>query len=67
LVQTTFLSHALNQRFSFRVSARGLKTIDKYGGLDGFVLKFRKLGPEFLNLKKNILKKQEREKNIKDK
>ena len=52
-------SDALGQRISLNVAARTLRTVQKKGGLDGFLLKTddRKLPTEALRLKNKIRRK----------
>lgn len=52
-------SEGLGYVVRFRSSTNGLRTIEKFGGLDAFLLKSknRKLTPEFLKLKKKMLKR----------
>ncbi|MBI1359890.1 MAG: 50S ribosomal protein L28 [Alphaproteobacteria bacterium] len=60
LVTVTVHSDALGQSWSARISASALRTIDKRGGLDGFLAKARDedLSPKMLKAKKEIAKKR---------
>jgi large subunit ribosomal protein L28 len=53
-------SEALGQAVGFRVSTRGLRTVEHNGGIDAFLLGTpnRKLPPEALAVKRRILKAQ---------
>lgn len=60
----SFFSDILNQDFTLKISARGLRTIHKHGSLDNYLLTTRMLSltPEALKLKnkiKKFVKKQE--------
>ena len=59
LVNVTVHSDALGQSYSARVSAAALRTVDKRGGLDGFLAKAKddELSAKMLKIKKNIAKK----------
>ncbi len=61
LVNVTLHSEALDQRFSMRVAAKALRTIDKLGGLDAYLAKAKDdvLSIKALKIKKNIAKKAE--------
>ena len=52
------LSDALGEMVSVRVAAKAIRTIDKRGGLDAFLLSTPdpKLGPDALAVKKRIQK-----------
>ena len=52
--QRWILIPELGTRFKLNVSTRGLRTIDKYGGLARFIIKTKsdKLPPRLLKLKK---------------
>lgn len=61
---TSMLSDALGEMVAVRVAAKAIRTIDKRGGLDAFLLSTpdAKLGPDALDVKKRIqkaLKKQQ--------
>ena len=59
LVNVTLHSEALDQRFSMRVAAKALRTVDKLGGLDAYLAKAKDdtLSAKALKIKKNIAKK----------
>ncbi|MEM9570141.1 MAG: 50S ribosomal protein L28 [Pseudomonadota bacterium] len=59
LVNVTLHSEALDQRFSMRVAAKALRTVDKLGGLDAYLAKAKDdvLSEKALKIKKNIAKK----------
>ncbi len=61
LVNVTLHSEALDQRFSMRVAAKALRTVDKMGGLDAYLAKAKDdvLSDKALKIKKNIAKKAE--------
>ncbi|MEM7639038.1 MAG: 50S ribosomal protein L28 [Pseudomonadota bacterium] len=61
LVKVTLHSEALDQRFSMRVAAKALRTVDKLGGLDAYLAKAKDdvLSEKALKIKKNIAKKAE--------
>ena len=63
LVNVTLHSEALDQRFSMRVAAKALRTVDKLGGLDNYLAKAKDdvLSAKALKIKKNIAKKAEEE------
>ncbi|MBO6687239.1 MAG: 50S ribosomal protein L28 [Hyphomonas sp.] len=63
LVNVTLHSEALDQRFSMRVAAKALRTVDKLGGLDAYLAKAKDdvLSVKALKIKKNIAKKAEEE------
>jgi large subunit ribosomal protein L28 len=56
---TTLYSMHLNRSVHLRLSTKGIKTIEKYGGLDGFIksMPSRRLCPLFKKLRKEIEKK----------
>ena len=58
LNRVTLRSEILNKNFRFRVAASTLRTVDKYGGLDGYLLKMntRKLTDKASKIKKLIEK-----------
>jgi large subunit ribosomal protein L28 len=58
LQKITFYSDALRGRVGLRVSTRVLRTVQKYGGLDAFLLATddAKLAPEGLRLKRRVRK-----------
>ncbi len=55
---TSMLSDALGEMVSVRVAAKAIRTIDKRGGLDAFLLSTpdAKLGPDALTVKRRIQK-----------
>ncbi|RYH12732.1 MAG: 50S ribosomal protein L28, partial [Alphaproteobacteria bacterium] len=59
LVNVTVHSEALGQSYSARVTAAALRTVDKRGGLDGFLAKSKddELSAKMLKVKKDIAKK----------
>ena len=59
LVNVTVHSDALGQSYSARVSAAALRSVDKRGGLDGYLAKAKddQLSPKMLKIKKEIAKK----------
>lgn len=61
LVNVTLHSEALDQRFSMRIAAKALRTVDKMGGLDNYLAKAKDdvLSAKALKIKKNIAKKAE--------
>ncbi len=63
LVNVTLHSEALDQRFSMRVAAKALRTVDKLGGLDAYLAKAKDdvLSDKALKIKKNIAKRAEEE------
>ncbi len=60
LVRVTLHSEALAQKFPFRIAAKALRTVDKHGGLDGFLAKAKDegLSDKARKIKRNIEKKQ---------
>ncbi len=63
LVNVTLHSESLDQRFSMRVAAKALRTVDKMGGLDAYLAKAKDdvLSEKALKIKKNIAKRAEEE------
>lgn len=61
LVNVSLHSDALGQKFSMRVAAKALRTVDKLGGLDAYLAKAKDdvLSAKALKIKKNIAKKAE--------
>jgi large subunit ribosomal protein L28 len=57
--KVTLRSEVLDRGISMRVAARTLRTVQKKGGIDGFLLNTadQKLMPEAIQLKKQIKKK----------
>ena len=60
LCNVTLISDALGRSVRLRVSANALKTVDRRGGLDAFLVKAKdgELGPRARELKRQIAKKQ---------
>jgi large subunit ribosomal protein L28 len=60
LQTVTLMSESLGQSFSLRVSMNALRTVDRRGGLDAFLLKAREtsLSPKALRLKREIARRQ---------
>ena len=59
LQNVTLLSDALERSFKFRVSAHGLRSVERVGGLDNWLLKTvdTKLSPRALRVKRELIKK----------
>ncbi len=59
LVKVTLQSETLGQKFSMRIAAKALRTVDKLGGLDPYLAKAKDavLSEKALKIKKNIAKK----------
>jgi large subunit ribosomal protein L28 len=60
LVQASLQSEILNQKFNFRIACRTMRTIDKKGGLDLFLLNTsdKYLTAEAIALKRKLKKKR---------
>jgi large subunit ribosomal protein L28 len=60
LVNVTLMSDALGRSVKLRISANALKSVDRRGGLDAFLLKSKDdvLAPKVRDLKRAIEKKQ---------
>lgn len=60
LLNVTMTSDALGRAVKLRVSANALKTVDRRGGLDAFLLKAAEsqLSPRLREIRRAILKKQ---------
>jgi large subunit ribosomal protein L28 len=60
LCNVTLISDALGRSVRLRVSANALKTVDRRGGLDAFLMKAREteLGARAREIKRQIAKKQ---------
>jgi large subunit ribosomal protein L28 len=60
LCNVTLISDALGRSVRLRVSANALKTVDRRGGLDAFLIKAKdgELGSRARELKRQIEKKQ---------
>ncbi len=58
LQKATFLSEVLGRTFSFRLSTRGIRTIEHKGGLDKFLVKSRavKLDTSLLKIRRQVQK-----------
>jgi large subunit ribosomal protein L28 len=58
LQNATFYSDALGRAVPLRVTTRAIRTVQKVGGLDAFLVKTddRKLPPEGLHLKRQVKK-----------
>ena len=59
LLNVTMISDALGRRLRLRVSANALRTVDRRGGLDAFLLKARneELSARVLDIKRQVQKK----------
>ena len=59
LCNVTLISDALGRPVRLRISANALKTVDRRGGLDAFLMKAKEeqLAPRALELKRQIAKK----------
>ena len=59
LVDVTVHSDSLGRSFAARISAAALRTVDKRGGLDGFLAKAKdeELSAKMLKIKREIAKK----------
>ncbi|MDZ4759668.1 MAG: 50S ribosomal protein L28 [Alphaproteobacteria bacterium] len=59
LVDVTVHSDSLGRSFAARISTNALRTIDKRGGLDAFLVKAKdiELSPKMLKVKREIAKK----------
>jgi large subunit ribosomal protein L28 len=59
LCNVTMISDALGRSVRLRVSANALKTVDRRGGLDAFLLKAKaeELSPRAFELKRQVQKK----------
>jgi len=60
LCNVTMMSDALGRSVRLRVSAIALKSVDRRGGLDAFLIKAKdaELAPRVLDLKRQIVKKR---------
>lgn len=56
LVNVTLRSESLNRAFSMKIAAKTLRTVDKHGGLDGYLVKAKedKLSARALKIKRDI-------------
>ena len=61
LCDVTLISDTLQRKVRLRISAHALKTVERRGGLDAFLLKAKdsELAPRVLELKRQIVKKRE--------
>ena len=59
LLDVKLRSEALDQSFKLRIAAKALRTVDKLGGLDGFLAKAKpdNLSPKAAKIKRDIEKK----------
>lgn len=59
LLDVKLRSETLDQSFKFRIAAKALRTVDKLGGLDGFLAKAKSenLSDKAAKVKRNIEKK----------
>ena len=59
LCQVTLISDTLQRKVRLRISAHALKTVERRGGLDAFLMKARdsELSPKARELKRKIAKK----------
>ena len=59
LVNVTLRSETLDRAFSMKIAAKTLRTVDKLGGLDGYLAKAKEdtLSPKALKIKRDIEKK----------
>lgn len=59
LLDVKLRSETLDQSFKLRIAAKALRTVDKLGGLDGFLAKAKgdKLSDKAAKIKRNIEKK----------
>jgi len=57
LNRVTLHSEALDRAFRFRIAAAALRTVDKRGGLDAFLMKARdeELSPRALKVKRDVV------------
>jgi large subunit ribosomal protein L28 len=60
---TTLASETLKQDFRLKVSASALRTVDRKGGLDAFLLKSKdeNLSPRVQKIKRDLVKAQARD------
>ena len=63
LINVTLHSDALAQDFKMRIAAKALRTVDKLGGLDGFLAKAKAdtLSDKAARIKRDIVKKDSAE------
>jgi large subunit ribosomal protein L28 len=64
LHQVTLLSDVLRERLRLRLTTNGLRTVEKRGGLDSFLLSTpnTKLQPEMISIKRRIKRVQKTQK-----
>ena len=62
LHQVTLISDSLRQRIRLRLTTNGLRTVEKRGGIDAFLLSTAdaKLAPEMLRIKRRVQRAQEK-------
>jgi large subunit ribosomal protein L28 len=62
LQRISFPSELLSSKIRLRLTPRGIRTVEKHGGIDAFLLNAKKsaLNPELLALKKRVTSAQER-------
>ena len=60
LQNVKLFSQNLNQFFSLKITVRTMKSVEKNGGFDSYLLKTsnRNLAPEALKIKRSILRQQ---------
>ena len=60
LQNVSFFSETLGKKIRLKVSSRGIKTVEKKGGIDSFLMttKDSALNPDVIKIKKVILSKQ---------
>jgi large subunit ribosomal protein L28 len=58
LQQTSLFSNALHQNLGLKITTRALRTVQRHGGIDAYLLSTRdaRLAPEGLRLKRRIQK-----------
>ena len=61
LQNVSFFSEILGKKVRLKVSSRGIKTVEKKGGIDNFVINSKNsmLAPEIVKLKKLIQSKKD--------
>jgi large subunit ribosomal protein L28 len=60
LQNVSFFSETLGKKVRLKVSSKGIKTVEKKGGIDSFLISSKDSGlsPEVIKIKKIILSKQ---------
>ncbi len=60
LVNVSLHSETMGEKYSMRIAAKALRTVDKLGGLDAYLAKAKDevLSAKALKIKKNIAKRQ---------